>query len=1019
MPTTRATSAPRRLLVVLLLLLCLLPNPAPVRAAVGFDALRLTLPPGSDIINITSALMDYNGTIYFVGQRPGEYGVYRLLGGAVEPFLLDGAQVPAQLPSGIGTMVTLTRATLWFVDSSGRVFFWINELNQPQATRALRLEVGGGFTLLELEPSGARFRPETPTSSGRWLSVGIEAVNGEREFVFYRSDGVSTQQLLRRPERIITCENGEQSVRSIEEVRVNAQGEGVVLERLSTSRYPNPDCTGPRPQFTSVGFRISSLGGGTRIEEVLPRTEARFVDVINFELNDAGQVLYAVLTITPSEDWTYRLMRDSTTILTRSFVGSAPRGVSDSFNSARLQPDGSVIYLVQRDSDPQNPSGGIYRNGTLVLSDDDPMFGEPVKFIYLQRANSRGTLFTQYVGLNSGTIGAVLLAPTLGRWINAAGGTWGEATNWAGEDVPGQGASALFDLPNQYRVSTGERQVGSVEVQAGDLTWEQGRLDIIGGLRIGTRDNQNPTALIIDNQMQVTVGEVTLGALPAVATEPFSVLRIDGSGTLTVTGPLDIGQAGTGRLALLGGRLSSGETRFGVGSPGSFVTIGGQWSSGSMLVGERYPGDLQLTSGVSVQSTSARIGGGTLAPAFVPGPGQSAFSHVVVDGVGFDDPEDETPDDLNPSRWSIAQELEIGSGHPGRLSITDGGSVQVAESVSIDNLASADNQWSRVLVSGIEAESQRAATWLIGQDLLLGNSAGAASDLRISAGGIVDIGRTLSVGHQSDAYPVVFVAGAGSTLTAGQSAGASCSVGLSGGGELNVSAGGDFHCQAPLFVGLGDADAYLTITGATSRVRAQRLELGAPAAANPAAEGILELKGGQLILDQPSTIWENGTLSGNGQIDGQLVIHGTFEPDLVPLAPEGSVQTAAVSPALAQAGALTINGAASFAATSRLTFNLTGPGQYGQLVVSGTLQLGGELNLAFSEGYAPRAGDVFQFINAPNTTGSFAGVTVRGLAPGWQYTLTTSSGVTTLRSDSDGVATTTPTQRIYLPVVRR
>jgi len=648
------------------------------------------------------------------------------------------------------------------------------------------------------------------------------------------------------------------------------------------------------------------------------------------------------------------------------------------------------------------------------------MFGEPVKFIGLQRANSRGTLFTQYVGLNSGTIGAVLLAPTLGRWINAAGGMWGEATNWAGEDVPGQGESALFDLPNQYSVSTGDRQVGSVELQAGDVTWTGGRLDIIGALRIGTRDNQNPTALIIPSQMQVNVGEVTLGALPAADTAPFSVLRIDGSGTLTVTGPLDIGQAGTGRLALLGGRLSSGETRFGVGSPGSFVTIGGQWTTGSMLVGERYPGDVPLTSGVSVQSSSARIGGGTLAPEFVPAPGEGAFSRVVVDGVGFDDPEDENADDLNPSRWSIAQELEIGSGHPGRLTITDGGSVQVAESVSIDNLASANNQWSRMLVSGIEAESQRASTWLIGQDLLLGNTAGAASDLRISAGGIVDIGRTLSLGHQSDAYPVLFVAGAGSTLTAGQSAGASCSVGFGGGGELNVSAGGSFHCQAPLFVGLGDEDAYLTITGAPSRVRAQRLELGAPAAANPAASAILELKGGQLILDQPSTIWENGTLSGNGQIEGDLNVEGTFQPDLIGLDPAPNQLQANPAADVAQAGALRVTGALTFAPGSRLAVGLTGPGQYGQLDVTGAATLGGELNLAFSEGYAPVAGDVFQFVRADTSSGAFATVAVTGLAPGWAYTLSSSGGVTTLRSDSDGVATTTPTRlRVYLPLVRR
>jgi T5SS/PEP-CTERM-associated repeat protein len=358
--------------------------------------------------------------------------------------------------------------------------------------------------------------------------------------------------------------------------------------------------------------------------------------------------------------------------------------------------------------------------------------------------------------------------------------------------------------------------------------------------------------------------------------------------------------------------------------------------------------------------------------------------------------------------------------------------------VLVDNVARAASDGSRILVSGVEDETQTPATLLINQDILLGNADGAGSVLTVSAGGIVDIGRTLSIGHQPDAYPIVFVAGAGSTLTAGQTAGASCTVGFGGGGELNVSAGGDFHCQRTLFVGLGDEDAYLTITGATSRVRAQRLEIGAPASADPAADGILELKGGQLILDQPSTIWENGTLSGNGQIEGDLNVVGTLEPDLIGLDPapnqipmqdaKGKVQHAAHTipmrlgmPAagIAQAGALRVAGTLTFAPGSRLEVRLTGPGQYGQLEVTGAATLGGSLVLNFSEGYAPEAGDVFQFVRAEVSVGAFDAVQVTGLAPGWQYTLATDDGIISLTARTDGVATTRPTQRIYLPVVRR
>jgi hypothetical protein len=195
MATTRAASVPLRRLFVTALLLCLLPAPPPVQAAVGFDV--ITLPTSSNVQVQLGGLIDDNGTVYFLGDLPGAFGVYRLIGNSVEPFLLNGAQVPAQLPSGIGTSVTINRADPWFVDAGGRVYFWIVEAGQSLITRALRLEVGGGFTLLELGPPGSRFHAETATSNGRWLASERAEIQGESGFIVYRSDGVSSQELLR------------------------------------------------------------------------------------------------------------------------------------------------------------------------------------------------------------------------------------------------------------------------------------------------------------------------------------------------------------------------------------------------------------------------------------------------------------------------------------------------------------------------------------------------------------------------------------------------------------------------------------------------------------------------------------------------------------------------------------------------------------------------------------------------------------------------------------------------------
>lgn len=1022
MPRNRAALAPLRRLFTVALLLCLLPAPAPGKAAVGFDV--ITLPVSSSVQTPYGGLIDDNGTVYFLGDLAGAFGVYRLIANSVEPFLLDGAQVPAQLPSGIGTSITINRAEPWFVDANGRVYFYVTEVGQSMITRALRLELGGGFTLLELGPPGTRLHPETPTSNGRWLTSERAEVEGDSGFVLYRSDGVSSQQLLRRPfNRRITCSNGSLDFASSDEssVRVNATGEGAIHELLSTLVYPNPDCTGPRPRLERIGFRISGLNGVTRVEQQFPSTEVRSISLRSFQLNDAGNLMYALLIFAPDGAWRFRLVRDGTTVLERSGSSSSPpsNSISDIFSSAQLQPDGSVVYRVAPGDDPARPAGGLFRDSALVLAGDDPLFPAPVRFVFLFRASSKGALAASYLDptLNRGRF--VLLSPALGRWINGDGGAWADPTNWAGEEVPGQGERAIFNLANAYTVSTGAQQVGSVEVQDGDLTWTAGELGIIGELRVGSLAGQGATNLSIRDRVQV--GELFVGALPTSATDDETIATVQilaDDAQLDVSGPLVIGQAGRAGVGLFGGKLSAGETKLGVGGVGTFNTlVGGQWSSGGLLVGEAYPGFVNLSGGVSVQSTAARIGGAPFSPNFDPNePGSTleALSRVSIGGSGIDEAGNLT----DPSSWSVAQDLEVGSGHPGRLTLAGGGSAQVGGSVLVDNVATATAASSRILVSGVEDETQTPATLLINQDILLGNADGAESELTVSAGGIVDVGRTLSVGHQPGSYAGVFVAGTGATLTAGQAAGASCTIGFSGGGELVVSDSGTFRCAAPLFVGLGDDDAYLTVTSASSLVRAQRIEVGAPASADPQATGTLTLNGGRITADQTLTIWENGTLEGTGEVVGTLITNGTIDVGLEPLGPNGDVQ--ALGAFGAQPGTLAVAGAATFVPGSRLRLDLVGPGEYDRLSVSGAARLDGELVLAFSEGYAPRAGDSFAFVGAGSSAGAFSTVTVTGLAPDWQYTLSSSGGVTTLRSDSDGVPTTAPTLlRVYLPLLQR
>ncbi|NJO83316.1 MAG: hypothetical protein HC828_11185, partial [Blastochloris sp.] len=177
--------------------------------------------------------------------------------------------------------------------------------------------------------------------------------------------------------------------------------------------------------------------------------------------------------------------------------------------------------------------------------------------------------------------------------------------------------------------------------------------------------------------------------------------------------------------------------------------------------------------------------------------------------------------------------------------------------------------------------------------------------------------------------------------------------------------------------------------------------------------------GGRITADQTLTIWENGTLEGSGEIVGTLVNHGTINVGLEPLPPEGG-DVQALAAFGVQPGTLTVAGSMTIAPGSRLQLDFVGPDQYDRLAVSGAAQLDGALTLAFSEGYAPRAGDSFAFVGAGSSTGTFSTVRVTGLELGWQFSLSNSGGVTTLRSESDAVATTTPTlERVYLPLIRR
>jgi outer membrane autotransporter protein len=124
-----------------------------------------------------------------------------------------------------------------------------------------------------------------------------------------------------------------------------------------------------------------------------------------------------------------------------------------------------------------------------------------------------------------------------------------------------------------------------------------------------------------------------------------------------------------------------------------------------------------------------------------------------------------------------------------------------------------------------------------------------------------------------------------------------------------------------------------------------------------------------------------------------------------------------------QPGTLTISGSLSISPTGTVQLDLLGPsaGQQDRLVVMGAANLDGTLALKFSNGYAPKQGDVLDLVNiAGAASGAFSSVSITGLAPGFQYDLAASGGKLSLTALNDGVATSSSFGTLtFLPLVEK
>ena len=443
------------------------------------------------------------------------------------------------------------------------------------------------------------------------------------------------------------------------------------------------------------------------------------------------------------------------------------------------------------------------------------------------------------------------------------------------------------------------------------------------------------------------------------------------------------------------------------GSEGQMDVNGGNGPSPSVL-------DTRLTAetgvGVGGKGTLSVINlGRILATKLTVGVREGSEGSVSVIGTG--------------TSLEVGDTLEVGRAGVAQLTIFSGG-LATAPDVRIGS-TTGTNQL-RVTGKGSQlqvAKSLRVGTHGMGQlrveqggQVLL---TGTFTDPDLTGAGLCD------VGANEGATGYISVNGTGSILSGPNGF---LNLGMTGSGNLTVLNGGAVQFASISVVGGQNRSSSGSISGAGSVVRARdSLGIGAPFP-GPTTDEVAVTQGGLLESKSTLAVGKTGILRLNG---GSAVAGQTDEapiPDTVLVANFGRFylggrligsvlvrQGGVFLPGFSPGKAL-IEGNLTLSTGTSLEMELGGDSAgttHDQIETTGTATLAGHLDVVFRDGFAPTNGQVFELVKAGSVAGNFSDVTVKGLAPGFTYTLDTAGGKgLRLTATSAGVATTPPNLKI-------
>jgi len=580
---------------------------------------------------------------------------------------------------------------------------------------------------------------------------------------------------------------------------------------------------------------------------------------------------------------------------------------------------------------------------------------------------------TGYIGFASGSMGTV----------SVSGGSWTNRSNL----YVGVLGSATMGLSGSGSITDQNAFIGNSSGGSGAVTVSGGAWTSSDSLFVGYSGS---------GAMTVTGGAVN-------DADGYIGTSSGGSGTASVSGGtwanssnLYVGYGSNGSLALSGTgsvSASSGYIGYSTTGSGAVSVSGGSWTNrGSLIVGEFGGGTLTISGTGSVSDTTGYIGnssggsgtvtvsGGTWANSGNLIVGNSGAATLTISGtgsvsdssgvIGYNSGSTGTVS-VSGGTWTTIGSFTVGASGTGTLTISGTGLV----SDSNGDIGVSSGGKGTVSVSG--------GTWANSVFLYVGDS--GTGTLTISGSGSVSASSGVIIANNGTSKGTLnFGAAAGSSATtAGTLTTPSISFGAGTGGILFNTTSNVALSSVISGNGTVTLDSHNTGTATLSGANTY-------SGATTVNGGTLEVSGS---LSSSAVTVNGGTLRGSGTITQAVVVN----------AGGGIAAGSASSVGTLHVGNLTLNNG------STTTLRVNSIASYDQIAATGTVTLGGTLNLVLGTGLLQ--GDTLTLIQAGTLSGSFGSTAVNNSL---NNALTFSTSVTTGANGTVNV-TAVATQQSFAP----